>query len=196
MPNATQEISATQEILLVLNKAEDTCSVIDTRTGKMLNTIPTGHGPNEVMVSPQGTWATISNMGNQKADKTITVLKMPAGTVARTIDLNKHARPHGMAWLDEKRIVVTTHEPDALHVVNVESGQIERTIASPDKGLHMIVLSPDKKFAYGSCVFANSMVAFDLEKGEVAFKVKCGPRAEGISISPDGKIIAVGNVWQ
>ena len=43
-----------KEILLVLNKAEDTVSLHDTETNEVIKTIPTGHGPNEVMVSPGG----------------------------------------------------------------------------------------------------------------------------------------------
>lgn len=184
-----------KEILLVLNKAEDTVSLIDTVNQRTIKTIPTGHGPNEVMVSPAGTWATIANMGSgQKRDKTVTVLRMPGGEVVRTIDLGEFQRPHGMAWLNESKFVTTTHEPEALHIIDVETGKIEKSILSPAQGLHMVVLSPDKKTAYASCVFSQKMVAFDLVKGEVAYSVDCGPRAEGISISPDGKTVAVGNV--
>lgn len=185
---------APQEILLVLNKAEDSVSLVDTAKSATIKTVKTGHGPNEVMVSPGGTWAVISNMGNQKPDKTLTVLKMPSGEVARTIDLGSYSRPHGIAFLSEDEIVLTTHEKDALHLVNVKEGNLLKSIDSPGKGLHMVVLSPDKKMAYGSCVFINKMVAFDLVKWEVAYSVECGPRAEGISISPDGKTIAVGNM--
>lgn len=184
-----------KEILLVLNKAEDTVSLIDTKSQLMMKTLPTGHGPNEVMVSPNGDFATIANMGtSQKADKTITVLSMPGGNVDKTIDLGEYSRPHGMAWIDNARFVVTTHAPEALHLVNVATGKVEQSVAAPGRGLHMVVLSPDKKMAYASCVFDQKMVAFDLVNWEVAYSVECGPRAEGISVSPDGKTVAVGNV--
>ncbi|MEZ5164198.1 MAG: cytochrome D1 domain-containing protein [Fimbriimonadaceae bacterium] len=186
-----------KEILLVLNKAEDTVSFHDTETNEVIKTIPTGHGPNEVMVSPGGTWATISNMGSgQKRDRTITVLSMPSGDVARTINFPEHQRPHGMAWVDKNRFVVTTHEPEALHMVDASNGKIEFTIPCPSRGLHMVVLSPDKKMAYGACAFGNQMAAFDLEKKELVKLVDCGARAEGIAISPDGKTITIGNVGE
>lgn len=185
------------EILIVLNKAEDTVSLVDTTGGKTIKTIPTGHGPNEVMVSPDGKFATVANMGSgQKRDKTITVLEMPEGKVVRTIDLGEFQRPHGMAFLSNTRMVTTTHEPEALHVINVAEGKVEKSILSPAKGLHMVVLSPDKKMAYGSCVFDQKMVAFDLVKGEVAYQLTCGNRAEGISISADGRTVAMGNVGE
>ena len=172
-----------KEILLVLNKAEDTVSLHDTETNEVIKTIPTGHGPNEVMVSPGGTWATISNMGSgQKRDRTITVLSMPSGDIARTISFPEHQRPHGMAWEDKNRFVVTTHEPEALHMVDASNGKIEFTIPCPSRGLHMVVLSPDKKMAYGACAFGNQMAAFDLEKKELVKRVDCGARAEGIAI--------------
>lgn len=38
------------------------------------------------------------------------------------------------------------------------------------------------------------MVAVDLEAWKVKKVVECGPRAEGLAISPDGKTLTVGNV--
>jgi len=190
-------IAEPSEILLVLNKAEDTVSLVDTIGGKTIKTIPTGHGPNEVMVSPDGKFATVANMrSGQKRDKTITVLEMPEGRVVRTIDLGEFQRPHGMAYLSNTRMVTTTHEPEALHVINVAEGKVEKSILSPARGLHMVVLSPDKKMAYASCALDQKMVAFDLVKGEVAYQVTCGNRAEGISISADGRTVAMGNVGE
>lgn len=187
-------IQTPSEILLALNKGEDSVSLIDSSNGNEIKRVKTGHGPNEVMVSPRGTFATISNMGNQQPDKTITVLRMPSGEVERTIDLGEYARPHGMAWLDDERVVVTTHVPDGIHIVNAKSGKVEASKASPARGIHMVVLSPDKKTAYTACATDNKMVAFGLPSLDVKHTVDCGPRAEGLSISADGKTVAVGNV--
>ena len=187
-------VASPKEILLVLNKAEDTVSLIDTGSGEEIKRVATGHGPNEVMVSVKGTTAVISNMGNQRPDKTLTVLTMPEGSVERTIDLGEYQRPHGMAFLDDTKIVLTTHMPEAIHIVDLAAGKIEKSLESPGKGIHMVVLSPDKKTAYAACAGDTKMAAFDLEKWAVKKVVECGPRAEGISLSPDGKTLTVGNV--
>jgi DNA-binding beta-propeller fold protein YncE len=54
--------------LVVLNKAEATASLIDLETGKVTSTLPTGQGPHEVAVSPDGTLALATNYGNREAE--------------------------------------------------------------------------------------------------------------------------------
>ena len=187
-------MSQPSEILLVLNKGEDTVSLIDTVTAKEIKRVETGHGPNEVMVSPKGSLAVISNMGNQRPDKTLTVLTMPDGEVRQTIDLGEYLRPHGMAFLEEEKIVMTTHMPEAIHIVDLKAGKILKSLESPARGIHMVVLSPDKKTAYAACALDSKALAVDLEKWEITKVIECGPRAEGIALSPDGKTLTVGNV--
>lgn len=191
---AVLAVAPVQELLLVLNKAEDTVSLIDTGSGAEVRRVKTGHGPNEVMVSPKGSLAVISNMGNQRPEKTLTVLSLPGGEVRQTIDLGEYQRPHGIVFLDEERILLTTHMPEALHVVDLKAGKIEKTLESPARGIHMVVLSPDKKTAYAACALDSKALVVDLEAWSVKKVIECGPRAEGISISPDGKTVTVGNV--
>src|SRR5262249_34450151 len=49
--------------LVVLNKSEHTASLIDPDTGKTLAKLPVGRGPHEVIVSPDGRTAYVSNFG-------------------------------------------------------------------------------------------------------------------------------------
>jgi len=180
--------------VVVLNKAENTASIIRARDGKTIRTLPTGHGPNEVMVSPSGRVAVISNMGNQTPDKTLTVVRLPAGEIAKTIDLGDWGRPHGIAFLSEQSIVITSHAQDALVTVDLESGKIGPTIKTSERGTHMVVLSPDKKRAYASNAFTGTVTVADLVTSKVLASIACGERAEGIAISPDGKTLTCGNV--
>jgi len=180
--------------LIALNKAEATASLINLASGKTVRTIKTGLGPNEVMVSPSGKVAVISNMGNQTPDKTLTVVSLPSGDVTRTIDLAENGRPHGIAWLSESRILITSHASDSLVTVNIDAGKVESVIPTGEKGTHMVVLSPDKKRAYASNAFSNSVSVADLASGKIVATIPAGARAEGIAISPDGKTITCGNV--
>ncbi len=110
--------------LVVLNKAEATASLIDLDTGKVKKTLPTGDGPHEVAVSPDGTVALVTNYGNSKAEgNSLTVIDVGAGKVISTIDLGKFKWPHGVRFLDA-RAAVTAEANKALLVVNVETGEV------------------------------------------------------------------------
>lgn len=180
--------------LVVLNKAEGTASIVSLKDGKTVKKVKTGLGPNEVMVSPSGKIAVISNMGNQTPDKTLTVVALPSGEVTKIIDLGTQGRPHGIAWLSEDRILMTSHATDSLVTVNIKEGKVEKDIPTGERGTHMVVLSPDKKRAYAANAGTGSVTVADLETQKVIATIPTGARAEGIAISPDGKTITCGNV--
>ena len=56
-------LSASAATLVVLNKSEHTASLIDPDSGKTLAKLPVGRGPHEVIVSPDGRTAYVSNFG-------------------------------------------------------------------------------------------------------------------------------------
>lgn len=191
---SAQSAPSLKGTLIVLNKAEATASIVNLKDGKEVKRIKTGLGPNEVMVSPSGKIAVISNMGNQTPDKTLTVVSLPGGEITKTIDLDKHGRPHGIAWLSEDRILMTSHSTDSLVTVNIKDGKVEKDIPTGQKGTHMVVLSPDKKRAYASNAMSGSVSVADLDAQKIIATIPTGSRAEGIAISPDGKTITCGNV--
>jgi DNA-binding beta-propeller fold protein YncE len=87
-----------QGTLIVLNKAEASASLLDATTGTVVATLPTGTGPHEVAVSPDGRWALVANYGAGEGGRSLTVLDVPARRVERTIDLGDYRRLHGVAW--------------------------------------------------------------------------------------------------
>src|SRR5688572_21190241 len=116
-----------QGTLIVLNKAEASASLLDGTTGTVVATLPTGTGPHEVAVSPDGRWALVANYGGREAGRSLTVLDVPARTVERTIDLGDYRRPHGVAWLaDGRRAAVTVEANGGVLLVDVAAGRVER----------------------------------------------------------------------
>src|SRR5688572_22573956 len=94
--------------LLVLNKSDNTVSLIDLTSKKAVATIPTGVGPHEVAVSPDGRMAVIANYGTgPQPGSTLTVIDVPTKTSVKTIDLGEYRRPHGVTWLKERQVAVT-----------------------------------------------------------------------------------------
>ena len=192
---ATLGAQGASGLLIVLNKAAASASLIDPATGTTVATLATGTGPHEVAVSPDGRWAVVTNYGGGGAGgSTLTVLDVPARRVARTIDLAPHRRPHGIAWLpDGRRAAVTSESSRAVLIVDVEAGTLESAIPTGAQGSHMLALSPDGRHAYVANIGSGSVTMLDVAADTALTTTPTGEGAEGIDVSPDGREVWVTN---
>lgn len=183
-------------LLATVNKNDDTLWLVRVATGEAIAKLPTGPHPQEVAFSPDGKLAVVSNMGRgaTQPGKTLTVVDVPGRKVLRQVDLGEHGMPHGVEFLDADRVLMTSHATDSLVRVNIQTGKVERAVASGGKGTHLAVISPDRTRAYAINVLSADLSVLDLKTFEVVKRIPCGTRAEGVSVSPDGKWVAVGNV--
>lgn len=190
-------LPAPNPTLLVLNKAENTVWLIHMDTGKVVAKLPTGSNPNEVAVSPDGFTAAISDMGPGPQDpgKTLTLIDLKTSVVAKTMNIEPHSMPHGITWISNDRVAFTSHATDSLVEIDMKtSGKTLRSIATEQKGTHLAVFNPDFSKSYAVNAFSGSVTAIDFKSGKVIKQIPTGERAEGISISPDGKWVACGNL--
>ncbi len=193
---ATPSIApASQGTLVVLNKSDATATLIDLDSGSTVATLPTGDGPHEGAVSPDGRLVLVTNYGGRDAPgSTLTVIDVPAAKVAKTIDLGEYRRPHGVVWLrDGRRALVTAEENQSLLVVEVESGRVVKTIATGQDVSHMVAVTPDEMRAFVANIGSGSVTVLDLDAGQHVKDVKTGAGAEGIEITPSGKEVWVTN---
>ena len=73
--------------LVVANKAEATTSLIDLDSGTVVATLPTGDGPHEVGISPDGQFAMVSNYGRRgNPGNSLTLIDIASASVVKTID--------------------------------------------------------------------------------------------------------------
>lgn len=188
---ALAALPAAAGTLLVANKSDASVDLIDLATGESRATLPTGKGPHEAAVSPDGAVAVVSDYGTREAPgSTLTVIDVAAGALLRTVDLGRHTRPHGLAWIDGRRLAVTAEGSRHLLVVNPRSGTVEAEIATGQEVSHMVAVTPDGKRAFVANIGSGSVTAVDLEKREKLADVATGAGAEGIAVTPDG-----GEVW-
>src|SRR5689334_16501406 len=87
--------------LLVLNK-EGSLAIVDPATRKVLDHVPTGEGPHEVVVSGDGKLAFASNYGSSNPGNSISVIDLAARKELRRLDLGALRRPHGLDFSDGK----------------------------------------------------------------------------------------------
>ncbi|WP_372012755.1 beta-propeller fold lactonase family protein [Pseudoxanthomonas sp. 10H] len=174
--------------LLVGNKAADTLWRLSLEDGRKRGEAATAPGPHEIAVSPDGRIAVVSEYGRQSPGNTLGVYDAVGGRLLRRIALGAHTRPHGLRFLDDDhRLLATAEGSDALLVVDVDAGKVERAIdIGPGKG-HMVALAADRKVAYVSKVGAGTVARIDLASGEVLER-PAGAGAEGIAVAADGSV--------
>jgi YVTN family beta-propeller protein len=177
--------------LLVANKAEATLSFVDTGSGEVVATVPTGTGPHEVAVSPDGGTAVVADYGAQTPGRTLTVVDVPGAKVLRTIDLGDLRRPHGVAFVDGTTLAVTTEAAKALTLVDVAKGEVLGHVSTGQEVSHMVALAGGR--AWVANIGSGTATVIDLAERKKVADVATGAGAEGIAASPDGKQVWVAN---
>jgi len=184
---------APAETLVVANKAEATASLIDLASGEVVATLDTGEGPHEVAVSPDGTRALVTDYGRQDPGSTMTLIDLPTAKVVKTVDLGDYQRPHGVEWLDDRRVAVTAERAKALLVVDVEKGEVTAAIDTAQEVSHMLALDPGGDRAFIANIGSGSVTAVDLGKEERIQNVATGDGAEGVAVAAGGSQVWVTN---
>ena len=186
--------STVADTLLVANKSDHTLSFVSTETGVVEQTVPTGQFPHEVSLSPDGRLAVVTNYGDQsKAGWTLTVVDVAARKVLDTINLVGHYRPHGLAWLPDGNVVVTSEADAKILVVNPATGETVKEIPTGQRISHMVAATADGKRAFVANIGSGSVTVIDLENGVKVKDIETGAGAEGIALTPDGKELWVSN---
>ncbi|HKQ12178.1 MAG TPA: cytochrome D1 domain-containing protein [Steroidobacteraceae bacterium] len=192
--SALSAFAAGRGTLLVLNKAENTVSLIDLATKKSVATIPTGDEPHEIAVSPDGKVAVICNYGTSPTPgNTLTVIDIAARKSLRTIDLGKHVRPHGIAWLRGNHVAVTTEGTKTLLTVDIAASKVTAAIDTGELGSHMVALAPAHDRAFVANINSGSVSVIDLKQQRRVANITTGDGTEGIAISPDQREVWAGN---
>src|SRR5688572_33363001 len=71
--------------VIVANMGDNTATLIDVASKRVVATLPTGNGAHEVAVSNDGRWAVVSNYGVRGAPgNSLTVIDIGSATVTRT----------------------------------------------------------------------------------------------------------------
>jgi YVTN family beta-propeller protein len=186
------------DTLVVACKSEFQLALVDPATEKVLAKLPTGRGPHEVTVSPDGRTAYVSNFGrysvypsgdteHDKAGNSITVIDLVGRKVKSTFDLGTHTGPHGMIVShDGKTMWVTTETPQAVLELDAATGKIQHVWNTTQERSHMIVTTPNESKFYVTNTVSGTVSVIDRASGEVKV-LPTGPGTEGIAISPDGK---------
>jgi YVTN family beta-propeller protein len=198
----TAALPAAAQTLVVLEKSGFKADLVDVATGKILAKLPTGQGPHEVAISPDGRTAYIPNYGpfavyppgdqtHTRLGNTITVIDLAKRAVKTTFDVGTHAGPHDvLVSRDGKYLWVTTETPMALMELDAATGKLLHLWPTKQNRVHMVVPTPDEKKFYLTNTVSGSVSVLNRSSGAVKV-IPTGPGTEGIAISPDGREVWV-----
>lgn len=127
--------------LLVLAKTDEKLAIVDPATLRVIATIPSGGNPHEVIASPDGRTAWITNYGNGSLH-TITVVDLVHRKVEKTIDLGPIWGPHGLAFA-KGQVWFTAEREKLIGRIDPRNESLDWLLGTGQTGTHMLWVSPD-----------------------------------------------------
>src|SRR5574340_50168 len=124
--------------LLVLAKQDHTLEIVDPATLKVVAKIPAGNDPHEVVTSPDGKLAYISNYGSG-AFNTISVADLAAQKALPLIDLGALRGPHGLHFAGGE-LYFTAEVNKIIGRYNPATRKIDWLLGTGQDRTHMIVV--------------------------------------------------------
>ena len=137
------------DLLLVINKGDNTLAIIDAATLNVLGTAATGPDPHEVVASADGKLAYITNYnaGNGGFASSLSVVDLVARTALPPIDLGALARPHGITLSDGK-IYFSAEGAKVVARYDPATRKVDWVIGTGQDRTHMVIVSSDQKLIF------------------------------------------------
>lgn len=189
---------AQQTAFLIGEKIANSVGFYDS-TGERIAGVEVGKHPHEIVLSPDGRFAYVSDNGilwmtdAGEGGNTISIIDVKTRKKAGVIDLGEYRRPHGMD-LDpnSSRMVATIENPDGLLLIDREKRTVVRKYDVKGEDPHMVLLGPKAEWAYVSNSASATVAAVHLESGEVKL-IPTDAWPQGAVLSHDGKLIYMTN---
>jgi DNA-binding beta-propeller fold protein YncE len=183
--------------LLVVEKKDGVLAAVDPATRTVLWRAPVGEDPHEVVVTPDGARAIVSNYGGPAGTlHTLSVVDLRTHTALPPIDIAPLRDAHGMV-IDGGELYFTAETNKLVARMDLATGRIDWLMGTAQDRTHMLVLGPGHGLIAAN---ANSASVSFLRPVEIKFAgstradwsvvtVPTGDGTQGIDLSPDGKFL-------
>jgi YVTN family beta-propeller protein len=180
-------------LLLVVHRTDATLGVFKAQGASLtpVKTLPTGKGPREVCVTPDGTRAYVSN----KDDNSLTIVDLDTLSVAATVTDPKLQSPEGLAVSpDGKRLYAALSAQNSVLVLSTDTNKVIKEIPSGGKSPMRLLLAPDGRTLWVANDQSFSVSVIDTTTDTVVATIKVGKQPRGMALTPDKKTLLVVNV--
>lgn len=181
-------VLADETVLLVANKHSNTLSFVNPKTFAVIETIPTGPNPHEIIVTPDQKMAYLSSY--EPPGNTISVIDLLARKQVKTISTGQLGRIHGAAiTADGRYAYFTAGQSGYVIEVDIRTNEISRTIPTHGKISHMVYVSPDGKYLLTANIGSEDISVINRSTGKLFKKIPAGKGVEGMAFTPDRKFL-------
>jgi DNA-binding beta-propeller fold protein YncE len=177
--------NAKRNLLFVTTELENTVSIIDPDTLKILGTVPTGAEQSHMLaVTKDGTRGYTANVG----PGTVSVLDLEGKKLVKTIPISGMTQRISLS-VDDRWVFTSDQKKAQLVVIDTKTNEVAKRIDLPNFG-YGTAPTPDGKFLL-VCCGVGEVAVVDLEKMEVT-KVLPVPKAPQYAlVRPDGAVAYV-----
>ncbi|HVZ84488.1 MAG TPA: cytochrome D1 domain-containing protein [Terracidiphilus sp.] len=187
--------AAAQARLLVAVKGQQSLSIVDPATGKVLASVPeggiTGH---EVAASPDGRLAFVPVYGNSGVGKpgtdgmNIAVIDLAARRVIGNIAFSHGVRPHCAVFGPRDGLLYVTTEIDkTVTIIDPKTLKIVGAVPTGQAQSHMLAIAHDGLRGYTANVGPGTVSVLDLKARRVAKIIPISGETQRIAISNDDR---------
>lgn len=183
-------VLASDRAAFVSSEGENTVTVIDLSTEKVIKTLPTGAVPHAMATTPGGRIYV-----NNRGSKNLTVILADGWTVAKTIDLPATSFQLALSP-DGKVLAVAYKNALKLSLIDTTSDAIIRTIdlgnVAGEFKAPMVkhpYWSPDGKFVYAPDSVNGTIVKVNVSQGSIEKVITLPGGSHYLHPSPDGRIL-------
>jgi len=174
----------------------------DAATDAFVGKAPAGNASANVVVSPEGSKAYVTNWDitnpNGRAVQVI-----DTATLTKIQQINVGLAPHGISFShDGKFIYVTNYLSDSVSILNAaDNTETARVLLAPDVNPVrsskyqplQVALTPDDRFAYVTCFASDEVRVIDTAAKNVIAAVRVGKAPFLLEVTPDGRFVYVAN---
>src|SRR5947208_9181528 len=187
--------------LLVLEKSDNSLAIVDPENLQTVARVAAGPDPHEIVASPDGKLAYISNYGGSDSTlNTISVIDVAARKALAPINLGPLRSAHGLAFAGgklyftaETNKIVGRYDPATQSVdLVLGTGQDRTHMVAVNESLDRIVTSNVSSGTI-SIIEQVSLATGPPRKTWRVTNVAAGRGTEGFDVSPDGKEIWAAN---
>ena len=181
-----RETATPEPILLVCNKHDDTMAFVDPNLIEVLETIPVGPNPHEIVVTADNRFAYLSNYA--APGNTVSVVDLTNRRHVKQISTGEYTRIHGAALApDGLHAYFTAGQTGYVVEIDTRTRRVTRGIPTHGEISHMVLVSPDGARLFTANIDTADVSVIDRVTGDLVTKIVCGKGVEGMAFTPGGE---------
>lgn len=187
---ACQAQSTPKRSLLALSKTNHTMAIVDPASLKVINKIPVGEDPHELVASTDGKTAYVCIYGGGSFYE-INVIDLVAQKPLRNIDTRPLFGPHDITFVNGKAWF-TAEGSKAVGRYDPATDKLDWSMGTGQDRTHMIYVTPDGKKVYTTNISSGTVSILENTNAKpredwIQTIVPTARGSEGFDVSPDGR---------